>query len=141
MSVRDLAEQIAVSDQNRCIESLCEEAIEEVETALHHVHVPKLDQAGYLDYDVRNRIAGLTERGRDLRLGVDADCDPPSGERIDRISVDLCSDTVDRLHEVIRHDERFDGRMRYDAVIGAILSDVELDGRVDANHEQEEEAR
>jgi hypothetical protein len=122
MTIRDLAEQIAVTDQDRCIESLCEEAIEEVEVALHHVHVPKLEQAGYVDYDERNRIAGVTERGR--RTPVDVDCEDVSADRDDRITVSLCGETIDRLHEVIKSDERFDARMSYDEVLGTILSDV-----------------
>jgi hypothetical protein len=123
MTVRDLAEQIAVTDQEKCIESLCEEAIEEVEVALHHVHVPKLDQTGYVEYDERNRIVGPTERGREFDVSIGCEEVPPdAGEHI---SVDLCSATLDRLHEIIRDDERFDARMSYDEVIGTILADVE----------------
>jgi hypothetical protein len=125
MSIRDLAEQIAVTDQETCIESICEEAIEEVEVALHHVHVPKLDQAGYADYDERNRIVGPTKRGRQLDIGIDCEEVPP--DETDHVSVDLCSDTLDRLHEVITNDERFDARMTYNAVIGTILADVDLE--------------
>ena len=122
MTVRDLAEQIAVTDQGRCLESLCEEAIEEVEMGLHHVHVPKLEQAGFVDYDARNRIAGPTERGR--RTPVDISCESASADRDGRITVSLCGETVDRLHEIIRSDDRFDGRMSYDEVLGTILADV-----------------
>ena len=122
MTIRDLAEQIAVTDQDRCIESLCEEAIEEVEVALHHVHVPKLEQMGYVDYDERNRIAGVTERGR--RTTVDVGCEDASDDRDDRITVSLCGETIDRLHEVMKNDERFDGRMSYDEVLDTILADV-----------------
>jgi hypothetical protein len=122
MSLRDLAEQIAVTDQQTDINSLCEEAIEEVEVALHHVHAPKLAEAGYVEYDTRTQLVSLTDAGR--RADVDSECDGVQSPKTDRISVDLCPETVDRLHDVIRHDDRFDERMEYDEVIGTVLGDA-----------------
>jgi hypothetical protein len=122
MTLRDLAEQIAVNDMQTDIESLSEEAIDEVEIALHHVHTPKLSEAGYVEYDPHGQIVSLTDPGR--RASLETECDRVGPATSDRISVNLRSETVDRLHELIRRDERFDGRMDYDDVIAEVLSDA-----------------
>lgn len=126
MTLRDLAEQIAVTDQRTEIESLSEEAVQEVEVALHHVHAPKLAEAGYVEYNARQQLIGITDSGRGLH--VDAECDEHSVERTDSITVDLCLDTVDELHELIRRDDRLDARMSYDEVISVALSDAGVAG-------------
>lgn len=126
MTLRDLAEQLAVADQGASIEALCEEAIQEIEVALHHVHAPKLKEAGYVEYDPRRRLVGVTETGRRLDVdtdGLDAGVGPKDG-----ISVDLCPSTIDDLHDVIRNDGRFDARMMYDEVIGTVLADHAAEG-------------
>ncbi len=133
MTLRDLAEQIAISDLQTEIESLSEEAIDEVEIALHHVHAPKLAEAGYVEYDSRNQIVSLTDAGR--RTSIDNECDRVGRRTSDRISVNLRSETVDLLHGIIRRDDRFDARMDYDDVIAAVLSDARVE------RENEEEAQ
>lgn len=137
MTLRDLAEQIAISDLNTSIESLSEEAIDEVEIALHHVHTPKLAEAGYVEYDSHNQVVSLTDTGR--RASIEAECDrvqiqTPSA---DQISVNLCPETVDLIHSVIRHDDRFDARVDYDEVIATVLSDAHRT----LEKESEEEAK
>lgn len=121
MSVRDLAEQIAVMDQQTNIESLGEEAITEVEVALHHVHAPKLADAGLIEYNERRGIVGVTDEGRQLRIDDPADDVRP--EPSDGITVELCPETIDALHEAIRRDDRLDGRMSYDEVVSTVFAD------------------
>jgi DNA-binding MarR family transcriptional regulator len=121
MTLRDLAEQIAVIDQQTELEALCEEAVEEVEVALHHVHAPKLADADYVKYDARQRLVGLTDRGRQLRIEVE--CDGARIESADGIAVDLCLETIGDLHDLIQQDDRFDVRMSYDEVVSTILAD------------------
>jgi hypothetical protein len=133
MTLRDLAEQIAVSDLRTDIESLSEEAIDEVEIALHHVHTPKLAEAGYVEYDSRNQIISLTDAGR--RKSIENECDQVDPRASSRISVNLRPETVDLLHGIIRRDDRFDARMDYDDVISEVLSDARVE------RESEEEAQ
>lgn len=132
MTVRDLAEQIATSDQNSDIESLSEEAITEVEVALHHVHAPKLANEGYVDFDPDAQLVRITKTGREV--GVENEC-TPQVISADRISVELCAGTVDRLYEAIHHDDRLDARMSYDEVIDVILSDFEQDLGIESSEE------
>ena len=145
MTLRDLAEQIAVTDQQTEIEALSEEAVEEIEVALHHVHAPKLADAGYVEYDDRRRLVGLTDSGREV--SVETEC-ADRIESSETVTVDLCIDTIADIHEVIRQDERLDARMSYDEVISALLAEraADLDGlddlaALDSPVEDEEEAR
>ena len=136
MTLRDLAEQIAVTDQQVELESICQEAIKEVEIALHHVHVPKLADAGYVEYDRRRGLASLTDSGRELRIETECQNWVESSERV---TVELCLETIDELHERIRHDERLDSRMTYDEVVSTILA--ASDENATQSIEDEEEAR
>jgi len=136
MTLRDLAEQIAVTDQQTEIEALSEEAVEEIEVALHHVHAPKLADAGYVEYDPRRRLVGLTDEGR--QLGVETECDDRI-ESSESVTVDLCLDTISDLHEMIRSHDRLSVRMSYDEIIGTLLTEV--DPNEDRAIEDEEEAR
>jgi hypothetical protein len=124
MTLRDLAEQIAVTDQQVELESICQEAIKEVEIALHHVHVPKLSDAGYVEYDGRHRLVSLTDSGR--RLPIETECQSRV-ESSERVTVELCIETIDELHERIRQDERLDGRMSYDEVVSTVLATSDPD--------------
>ena len=139
MTLRDLAEQIAVNDQQVEINELCEEAVKEVEVALHHVHAPKLASAGYIEYDSRRRLVALTERGR--TLDVDSECEEARATQRERITVDLSRETLDRLHDVITADDRFGARMAYDDVIRAVLAEAARDTAETDETEDEEEAR
>jgi hypothetical protein len=136
MTLRDLAEQIAVTDQQTEIEALSEEAVEEIEVALHHVHAPKLADAGYVEYDPRRRLVGLTDDGR--QLGVETEC-ADQVESSESVTVDLCLDTISDLHEMIRRHDQLSVRMSYDEIIGTLLTEV--DASEDRPIEDEEEIR
>ncbi|WP_136592229.1 DUF7344 domain-containing protein [Salinigranum halophilum] len=135
MALRDLAEQIAVNDLQTDIESLSEEVIDEVEIALHHVHTPKLAEAGYVEYDSHSQVVSLTETGR--QASIETQCDRVDSTSASRVSVDLCPETVDLLHDLIRRDDRFGARMDYDEVIATVLADA----GPDVGRESEEEAK
>jgi hypothetical protein len=142
MTLRDLAEQIAVADQRTELESISREAVEEIEMALHHVHAPKLADAGYVEYDSRRRLVGLTDRGRATR--VETDCGRGRVESSETVTVDLCLDTIDAIHDRIREDDRLDARMSYDEVISTVLADGGANADTDTGTravEDEEEAR
>nr|WP_152039449.1 hypothetical protein [Salinigranum salinum] len=123
MTLRDLAEQIAVTDQETDLGSMCEEAVTEVEVALHHVHAPKLAEAGYVDYDARRQLVALTGSGR--RVQVDTECDAGRIEPSETVTVELGIETIEKLHEAITRDERLSARMRYDEIIGTLLADAD----------------
>lgn len=54
---RDLAKEMAASEEDVSPVTVSEQAVDRVELALHHNHLPKLEDAGYLRYDVqRNQI-------------------------------------------------------------------------------------
>lgn len=48
---RDLAERVAAVENDVAPAEVREEAVDDVLFTLHHVHLPKLDDAGYLTYD------------------------------------------------------------------------------------------
>jgi len=48
---RELAERIAVVENDAAPADVREEVVDDVLLTLHHVHLPKLDDAGYLTYD------------------------------------------------------------------------------------------
>jgi len=52
---RDLAERLARSRTTDCDDA------ERLEVALHHVHLPKLDEQQYVDYDARSGDVALWE--------------------------------------------------------------------------------
>jgi hypothetical protein len=133
MTLRDLAEQIAVTDLQTDIESLSEEAIDEVEIALHHVHTPKLAEAGYVKYDSESQLVSLTGAGR--RASIENTCDQVEPTSTARISVNLRPETVDQIHDLMRHDDRFDARVDYDEVIRTITSDVSVGVRQGSEEE------
>ncbi len=58
---RELAERIAADENDVARADVREGTIEDVLFTLHHVHLPRLDDAGYLTYDTEeNEIAPRT---------------------------------------------------------------------------------
>jgi len=48
---RTLAEQVVAIENDVAPSAVREQAVDDVLLSLHHVHLPKLDDAGYLTYD------------------------------------------------------------------------------------------
>lgn len=56
---RELAEKLLTADETRPIDDLSEESIERVEVRLQHVHLPRLAEAGLVDWDrIERRLPG-----------------------------------------------------------------------------------
>lgn len=53
---RDLAEEVATAERDTDPADLSEHAIESVEITLHHNHLPRLDEAGFLTYDTQQNL-------------------------------------------------------------------------------------
>ncbi|MFC6823527.1 DUF7344 domain-containing protein [Halopelagius fulvigenes] len=67
--VRLLAGWTAAEERGVPLDALPEEAVERMEVKLHHVHLPKLDEAGIVEYDAEeNRVAPGAEMATARRL-------------------------------------------------------------------------
>lgn len=79
IDVRTLAERIAAREADVPPDSVPGEKVEAVHVALHHLHLPKLDQRGIVAvYDEESRVE-LLERGRQLRPHLESVDDDPTG--------------------------------------------------------------
>lgn len=57
----DLAEAVAIREQGTPITEFSAEEIQEVETSLYHWHIPKLADAGVVEYEPERTLVKLTE--------------------------------------------------------------------------------
>jgi len=66
---RELAEQVAAVENDAAPAAVEEDAVDDVLLTLHHVHLPKLDDAGYLTYDAEeNEIEPRTANDGETSL-------------------------------------------------------------------------
>jgi len=66
---RELAEEVAAVENDVAPADVQEEAVDDVLLTLHHVHLPKLDDADYLSYDAdENEIEPETASGGETPL-------------------------------------------------------------------------
>ena len=61
VTLPDLAEAIAVTERGRRITAVSEETVKRIYFALYHNHVPKLRNAGLVEYDQETDIVALAE--------------------------------------------------------------------------------
>lgn len=67
-----LAEEIAFEEADTTVSAISDHAdvpeseVRSVRLSLHHTHVPKLEEAGAVDYDSATKTVTLTERGETL---------------------------------------------------------------------------
>lgn len=57
----DLAAFVACRENNRPLHTIGEEEIDSVRASLWHVHVPKLEDAGFIEFDRANEEVALVE--------------------------------------------------------------------------------
>lgn len=81
VTVSDLTELIHIhNDQTQGIDA-SGWVPTEIQASLHHVHIPKLESAGVVEYDSKRRLVEPTEEFDQLRpqisaiLGIDSDLD------------------------------------------------------------------
>lgn len=128
VTLADVADEIATREFDRSIEEIDPEAVTEVYLSLYHVHVPKLVNADLVAFDEGRDLLALTDRGRTVKLHVDAveDAVSSAGDsgRKKYISADLSLETVEAIHEIIERDERFDPFQSYDSIIRSVLTEA-----------------
>lgn len=128
VALADVADEISVQEAGRSIGQIDPEAVQEVYLSLYHVHVPKLVNADLVVYDEEHDLLNLTDRGRDVKLHVDAVegvVERAEDEDQDRhISVQLSLATIEAIHTAIESDDRFDPFCSYDEIIRRVLNDV-----------------
>ena len=61
MDVESLARDVAARERDVAPVTLSESIVEEVHVTLHHVHLPKLDDVGLVDYDPDDRSVTAVE--------------------------------------------------------------------------------
>lgn len=62
MTVRDLTQAIVQYNHHKQLTEVPEEVVTRVQTALHHLHLPKLAAVGFIEYDPERRIVDPTEQ-------------------------------------------------------------------------------
>lgn len=67
-SVEEITEQVAVWETETRAPDIPEDVYERVHTAIHHVHLPKLDDAGAVDHDPDSDLVTLTDGTDRLRV-------------------------------------------------------------------------
>lgn len=75
MALTDLAEDVAVRENEGTLTEIPEEEVQAISTSLYHIHIPKLVDAGAVEYD-RNRDLVRISESTDLIervLSLDAD--------------------------------------------------------------------
>ena len=61
LALADLAEDVADRETDAPRAEIADEAVTDVHVALHHNHVPKLVDAGLVDYDRERNVVALTD--------------------------------------------------------------------------------
>lgn len=60
LSIDDLTNAIIKHNHHLPLAETSSEKVTEIQTALHHVHLPKLAEAGFLQYDPEQKVAEST---------------------------------------------------------------------------------
>ena len=71
MDVESLATRVAARERDVDADSLSESTVEDVHVTLHHVHLPKLDDAGLVDHDRENGTAATTGAGDTVPIDIE----------------------------------------------------------------------
>lgn len=62
LTMRDLTNAVLANDRHVSITEASDEDREEMRCSLHHLHLPKLEAAGLIEYDPEREMAEPTER-------------------------------------------------------------------------------
>ena len=79
LTLPDLADEVAVAERERALPEIDPDDVLEVYLSLYHTHVPKLADAGLVDYDQEGDYVALTDAGRSLESPVRELCEPADG--------------------------------------------------------------
>lgn len=64
MALSDLADEVAVREYDTRITEIPAEKVKQIYTSLYHVHVPKMEDAGLVEYDQDTDLVALSEEGQ-----------------------------------------------------------------------------
>lgn len=85
LAVGDLAETIVTYDHHESLEEVPGEVFEQVQIALHHAHLPKLEAGGFVEYDQTRHLVDPTAQFDELEttlaaiIEADPDLELPDG--------------------------------------------------------------
>ncbi|WP_435175065.1 DUF7344 domain-containing protein [Halorussus sp. AFM4] len=79
LSLPDLADEVAVAERDRPLQEIDPDDVLEVYLSLYHTHVPKLADAGLVDYDQEADYVALTDAGRAFESPVRELAEPADG--------------------------------------------------------------
>jgi len=71
VDLRALSDQVAAWENEKSRAELTAAERKRVRTALHQFHLPKLDEAGLVEYDADRQAVALTDEAADLRVYLD----------------------------------------------------------------------
>lgn len=71
LSLADLAFDVAAREHEASVGDVSEDRVEAIRQELHHLHVPKLDELGFVDYDRERRVVTLAEQTDQLFAVLD----------------------------------------------------------------------
>lgn len=80
-SVDELVEQVAVWETETCAPDVPDEVYERVHTDMYHVHLPKLAEAGAIDYDPDSDLVILADGIDRLRVQLYAAAEREARDR------------------------------------------------------------
>jgi len=63
VALRDLAAAVASAEREASQDGAPSDRVDEIATALHHVHAPMLDDAGVVDYDAEANVVARARTG------------------------------------------------------------------------------
>ena len=83
LTIQDLAKAIVTSYHDVELSAVSAETMTEIHTSLHHIHVPKLENGGFVQYDPERQLVEPTAKFEQLQpslsaiIEADPDLDPP----------------------------------------------------------------
>ncbi|WP_049912606.1 DUF7344 domain-containing protein [Natrialba hulunbeirensis] len=83
LMVNDLRSTILTHNHHMPVTDASEEVLTEIQSSLHHTHIPKLESAGIIEYDSERQLVEPTEQFDQLQphlsaiLGTDPNLDEP----------------------------------------------------------------
>jgi DNA-binding transcriptional ArsR family regulator len=81
IELQDLAAEVAAWENETDRDALTDKQRKRLYVSLYQTHIPKLEEAGIVEYDDDSGEIRLTERGSDVNRYLDADAPDAVGER------------------------------------------------------------
>lgn len=136
MALADLADEIAVWEEDSSLEQIPAEDVLVIYTALYDTHVPILERAGIVKCDQDRDLVSLTGYGTSVPVDMSVYADEVTNSSTEgstfeeesadgeTVTVELDLETINAIHRALMTDERLDKQMSYDDVIRAVLTEA-----------------